>query len=183
MSAPDPAQTRAWVRDVVRSGLLDPEQLVAQVRTALAQDHPRLPAEQTARDWIDQAKQEWYAEAATWPSPTDHERLERAFERLEERGIVVLQGVADHWAAKERLDRGGCRGVAWFTPADVWHAIDEAMLEVNLWHADTANVAPGEQLLTEALAVFAECGLPAHFDEGRIEVTARWRRRPGATRG
>jgi hypothetical protein len=52
------------------------------------------------------------------------------------------------------------------------------MLEVNLWHATTANAAPGDALLEDALGCFASEGLAAHFDEGRIEVSAHWQRRP-----
>jgi hypothetical protein len=33
-------------------------------------------------------------------------------------------------------------------------------------------------LLDDALAAFAAAGLEAHFDEGRIEVSARWQQRP-----
>ena len=48
------------------------------------------------------------------------------------------------------------------------------MLEVNLWHGSTANAAPGDPLLDEALGVPEKHGLTARFDEGRIEVDARW---------
>jgi hypothetical protein len=48
---------------------------------------------------------------------------------------------------------------------------------VNLWHASTANVAPGDGLLENVLASFASHDLDAHFDEGRIEVAAHWQRR------
>jgi hypothetical protein len=174
----DPAQTRAWVRDVVRAGLLSPAERLAEVRAVVAEDHPDLPAEETARAWIADAEQEWRADAATWPARTDHDLLEEAFAELERQGIAVLQGCADHWEAAARLDEGDCRGIAWFTPTDVWHAIDAAMLEVNLWHADRANAAPGDALLDDVLAVLASLGLSAHFDEGRIEVAARWQRRP-----
>jgi hypothetical protein len=51
------------------------------------------------------------------------------------------------------------------------------MLEVNLWHGDSANAAPGDVLLDDVLAAFDAQGLPARFDEGRIEVAARWQRR------
>ena len=175
------ADTRAWVRDVVRSGLLGAEALEAEVTGAVAADLPDLPAEETARSWIAEERSAWQADAATWPEVTDHDRLERAFARLEGLDIVVLQGCADHWVARDLLRRrepAVPRGVAWFTPADVWHAIDEGMLEVNLWHGSTANAAAGDRLLEEALACFAEEGLAAHFDEGRIEVSAHWQRRP-----
>jgi hypothetical protein len=175
----DPAHTRAWVSDVVRSGLLGPTEEYAEVRAVIASDHRDLDADATARAWIDEAHAAWTADAAAWSDPTDFDRLRAAFAELDRRGFVVLEGCADHWAAKDALvSRPGCRGAVWFLPSDVWHAIDEAMLEINLWHPDTANVTPGEALLDEVLAVFIGAGLGARFDEGRIEVAARWQRRP-----
>ena len=177
----DTAPTRAWVRDLVRSGLLAPDELYAEVREAIAVDHPELPPEATARHWIEAAETAWRHDAEAWQDPTDFELLQRAFGDLSRAGIPVLQGCTDHWAARDALRRAAeeWRGIAWFTPPDVWHAIDEAMLEVNLWHPNTANAAPGDALLEEVLAVFARHGLPAVFDEGRVEVGARWQRRPG----
>lgn len=174
--------TRDWVADLVRSALLTDEQVRAEVVSAIAADHPDLPAVETADAWIAEARAAWRADAETWPEVTDHDRLARAFAELERRGIVVLEGVADHWVARDELERRTPRpvGVAWFTPPDVWHAIDAGMLEVNLWHGTTANAAPGDELLDEALDAFAGAGLSAHFDEGRIEVAARWQRRPRA---
>jgi len=179
---PQPEATRSWVADLVRSGLLSAEELRTEAVAAIAADHPELPAEETARAWIAEARAAWHDDAAGWPEVTDHDRLERAFGLLEERGIVVLAGVVDHWVARDELERRTPRpaGVAWFTPTDVWHAIDAGMLEVNLWHGSTANAAPGDTLLEEALAAFAAAGLEAHFDEGRIEVAAQWQRRPPA---
>ncbi|RNM13266.1 DUF6891 domain-containing protein [Nocardioides pocheonensis] len=175
-----PDATRAWVADVVRSGLQPRSELRDHVVAAIAADHPELPADATADAWIAAAEAAWREDAATWPAVTDHDRLERAFALLEEKDVVVLQGVADHWVARDELARRVPRpaGIAWFTPTDVWHAIDAGMLEVNLWHGTTANVAPGDALLDDALAAFAAAGLDAHFDEGRIEVAARWQRRP-----
>jgi hypothetical protein len=172
--------TRGWVRDVVRSGLWPADRVHAEVRGVVAEDHPDLPPDETARSWIESALAEWRTDAGGWDEPTDHDRLQAAFDDLAAGGFSVLQGCPDHWAAKELLDGTHPRGVLWFTPSDVRHAIDEAMLEVNLWHPDTANAAPGDALLDEVLTVFARHGLDAHFDEGRIEVAARWQRRPVA---
>ncbi|MEJ7744502.1 MAG: hypothetical protein WKF73_19385 [Nocardioidaceae bacterium] len=33
-------------------------------------------------------------------------------------------------------------------PPDVWHAVEHGMLEINVWHGSSANVAAGDQLLT-----------------------------------
>lgn len=174
--------TRDWVADLVRSALLTDGQVRAEAVSAIEADHPDLPAGETADAWIAEARAAWRADAETWPEVTDHDRLAQAFAELERRGIVVLEAVADHWVARDELERRTPRptGVAWFTPPDVWHAIDAGMLEVNLWHGTTANAAPGDDLLDEALDAFTQAGLPAHFDEGRIEVTARWQCRPPA---
>ncbi len=174
------AGTRAWVADVVRSGLGTPEERFALVVEAIANDHPGLNAEETATGWIAEAVDAWHEQAAGWPEVTDHERLQSAFASLEAEQIAVLQGCPDHWSARDELSRREVRGIAWFTAPDVWHAIDEGMLEVNLWHSTTANAAPGDQLLDAALAAFHHAGLDAKFDEGRIEVSAYWQRRPEA---
>ena len=176
-----PEATRAWVADLVRSALYADDQVRAEAVAAIEADHPGLPAGETADAWIAEARAAWEDDAASWPAVTDHDRLLEAFTLLEQRGIVVLQGVADHWVARDELERRTPRppGIAWFTPTDVWHAIDAGMLEVNLWHGSTANAAPGDALLETALDAFAAAGLKARFDEGRIEVTARWQRRPG----
>ena len=107
---------------------------------------------------------------------------EHVVEELALDDFAVLQGCEDHWAAKrlieERTAAGTApRGVVWFTPPDIWHAVDEGMLEVNLWHGTTANAAPGDALLDDVLGVLEKHGLTARFDEGRIEVDAHWHRR------
>jgi len=75
------------------------------------------------------------------------------------------------------LDTQSPPGVVWFTPGDVWHAIDHGMLEVNVWHATGANIAPGDALLGVVVDAFARHGLSARYDEGRVEVDAHWHRR------
>jgi len=168
---------RDFARLQVRAGLYDADRQLAEVVQAIAADLPHTDAPALARAWLTAERAVVRVEQDDWPVPTDHDRLQEAFAGLERADIVVLQGVQDHWAATDLLTREKHRGVAWFTHSDVWHAIDEGMLEVNLWHGSTANAAPGDVLLEEALAAFAGAGLAAHFDEGRIEVTAHWRRR------
>jgi hypothetical protein len=134
---------------------------------------------------VEQAWAGLLADQRRWPAITDVDRLRSVFADLRDDGVVVLEGVPDHWAATaelERLDEADevPSGIAWFTRTDVWHAIDHGMLEINLWHGDSANVAPGDTLLAQVLARFDAAGLSAVFDEGRIEVRARWHRRPGA---
>lgn len=174
---------REFARACVRSGLLTDESLREEVAQAISGELPSVPDPRAlAESWVAASLAELQADQAGWPDVTDHDRLRAAFADLESVGVVVLQGVEDHWVAKDALDERAAtgsvpRGIAWFTPPDVWHAVDEGMLEVNLWHGSTANAAPGDALLDDVLSVLAGHGLAAHFDEGRIEVAAHWQRR------
>ena len=182
-------RVRDFTRSCVRAGLLDEARLRAEVAEAIAAEvAARAGAAQAlAREWVEEAREDLAHEQEGWPEATDYDRLQSAFNELESLGVMVLQGVDDHWSAKAELERCAAagqlpHGIAWFTPPDVWHAIDEGMLEVNLWHGSTANVAPGDELLDAALTVFDKHGLESHFDEGRIEVAARWQRRVARAR-
>ncbi|MGH3207877.1 MAG: DUF6891 domain-containing protein [Trebonia sp.] len=173
-------QVREFARACVRSGLLDDKALHEEIRQAVTAELPDVDADAVADRWAAEYAAELAADERDWPEATDYDRLQAAFADLSAADLVVLQGCDDHWAAKAALDERQPtppRGIAWFTPPDVWHAIDEGMLEVNLWHGSTANAAPGDPLLDEVVAVFEGHGLPAHFDEGRIEVSAHWHRR------
>jgi hypothetical protein len=173
---------REFARAGVRAGLLSADELRVEVVEAVREELPDHDPEATADAWIAEATEELRVDSQSWPEATDYERLQTAFAELELGDVVVLQGCEDHWAAKAVLDSRAAagtppRGVAWFTPPDVWHAVDEGMLEVNLWHGSTANVAPDDELLDDVLGVLEKHGLAAHFDEGRIEVSAFWHRR------
>ena len=63
------------------------------------------------------------------------------------------------------------------SPVDLLRRITEGMLELKVWHADTSNVVSADPELAVVLDALARHGLPALFDEGRIEVTLTWRRR------
>jgi len=185
------ARTAAAIRRVhdharlqIRAGFLDEAAVLADV-TAVAVDEEIEDPDGVAIAALEQARAGLLADQRRWPAITDVDRLEAVFGRLRRDGVVVLEGLTDHWAATAQLERLDDvmvepAGIAWFTPTDVWHAIDHGMLEINLWHADSANVAPGDTLLADALTRFDEAGLSAVFDEGRIEVRARWNRRPPA---
>lgn len=171
-------ELREFARLQVRAGLLGHEAQHREVRDAIAAELAPPDAGEQAAQWLREAEVELRAEQESWVRVTDHDRLEEAFAALDALHIPVLQGVEDHWRARDLLEEEkGLRGVVWFTQPDVWHAIDEGMLEINLWHATGANAAPGDELLDEVIAVLDRHGLKARFDEGRIEVSAHWQRR------
>ena len=104
--------------------------------------------------------------------------MDAVLSELERQGVVVVRYTSDHHAARRVLEAAtDPRGLVFFTDTDVWHAVDFGMLELKLWHLDTANVAPGEPLLENVLGLLRANDLPAVFDEGRIEVTLNWQRR------
>lgn len=176
-------ELRDYTRLQVRAGLLDEAALLDEVISTIKAEMPGTDATILARAWIARARQDLAAVVPSWPTATDHDRLQTAFAECASHGVPVLQGVADHRNARAELDRLSAsgsppRGILWFTPPDVWHAVDDGMLEVNLVLAAAANAAPGDPLLNSVLSCFARHGLSARFDQGRIEVAAHWQRRP-----
>lgn len=175
-------ELRDYARLQVRAGLLPAAEQLTEVAGAVAAEMPGIDAQILARAWLAAARQELIAEQETWPEQTDVDRLRAAFVECQQHGVKVLAGVEDHWVARKALDAEaveptGLRGVIWFLPTDVWHAVDNPMLELNLWHVSGANAAPGDALLDGVLSCLLRHGLTARFDEGRVEVAARWLRR------
>jgi hypothetical protein len=175
-------RVRDFARVQVRAGLLDDDSVLREVTDAVADEQITADPASLAAELVRDARLELAADQETWRSPTDHDRLVAAFDDLMAADVVVLQGVEDHWTAAAELRRRAAEGtpplgVAWFTAPDVWHAVDHGMLELNVWHGDSANVAPGEILLDLVVDTLGRHGLAAHFDEGRIEISASWHRR------
>jgi Domain of unknown function (DUF6891) len=175
---------RAFARVQVRSGYLSDQSVRDEVAEAAREDLARDAdnAAVLAGEAVDAEITALVLEQESWPQTTDVDRLQAAFAELEAGGLVVLAAVEDHWdatAALTRLDEAGesAAGVLFFTHTDVWHAVDHGMLELNLWHGDTANVAVGDDLLRLVLQTLGRHGLSATFDEGRIETTLTWQRR------
>jgi hypothetical protein len=177
-------QLRAFASMQLRSGYRSDDEVRADVREAvLAEVGDDVEAARLTDEYLADAAREWADDAAGWPERTQYDALADAFEALRASDVVVLEAVDDHWAANDTLveleERGEApRGLAYFTHTDVWHAVAHEMLEVNLWHGNRANVADSDPLLIDVIQVLADHGLPAHFDEGRIEVTVAWQRRP-----
>jgi hypothetical protein len=175
---------RAFARVQVRSGYLSDQRVRDEVAEAAREDLARGPesAATLAGEAVAAEITALLLDQESWPQTTDVDRLQAAFTELESHGLLVLAAVDDHWdatAALTRLDEAGERvtGVLFFTHTDVWHAVDHGMLELNLWHGDTANVAVGDDLLRLVLQTLDRHGLSATFDEGRIETTMTWQRR------
>jgi uncharacterized protein DUF6891 len=179
------AQLATWARCQVFSGYRSDEEVRAEVYDAvLAEERDPERARTLTGELVASARRELAEARARWPERTPYDDLQAAFADLRARGLVVLEAVDDHWDATAALERLAAEGrppagVAYFTHPDVWHAVEHGMLELNVWHGDSANVAPGDELLDLVLATLAEHGVAAVFDEGRIEVSVDWQRRTG----
>jgi hypothetical protein len=171
-------ELRGLARVLVRSGYADHAAITAALTEAVQEDAPSMDAAALVPLLIGEAVMDLNEDASTWPATTDPDRLDAVLAELESRGLVVVRYTTDHHAAREVLEAAEHpQGLVFFTDTDVWHAVDFGMLELKLWHPDTANVAPGEPLLEDVLALLRRNDLPATFDEGRIEVTLDWQRR------
>ncbi|MFG1622114.1 DUF6891 domain-containing protein [Kribbella sp. NPDC049227] len=171
-------ELRGLARVLVRSGYADHATITAALTEAVQEDAPSMDPAALVPLLIGEAVMDLNAESAEWPSATDPDRLDAVLSELEMLGLVVVRYTSDHHAARQALEAAADpKGLVFFTDTDVWHAVDFGMLELKLWHPDTANVAPGEPLLEDVLTLLREHDLPATFDEGRIEVTLDWKRR------
>ncbi|MEU4192296.1 hypothetical protein AB0E69_10375 [Kribbella sp. NPDC026611] len=171
-------ELRGLARVLVRSGYADHATITAALTEAVREDAPAIDPAGLVPLLIGEAVVDVNAEAEDWPATTDPDRLDAVLQELERLGLVVVRYTSDHHAAKRELEKADDpQGLVFFTDTDVWHAVDFGMLELKVWHPDTANVAPGEPLLESVLALLNDHNLPSTFDEGRIEVTLNWQRR------
>jgi hypothetical protein len=176
-------QLRTFARCLVWSGYRSDDEVRAELYdAALGEERTTEAAAALAEELFAEANRALDDAAAGWPAATSFDRLQRAADELRSEGVVVLESVDDHWAAAEALDRLAAEGrrpvgIAYFSAADVWHAVEHGMLEINVWHGDSANVAPGDRLLDLVIDTLARAQIPAAFDEGRIEARLDWQRR------
>lgn len=175
-------ELRGLARVLVRSGYADGARVRTVVAEAVREDAPGADPVTLTEELVAQAIAELRLDATTWPRRTDCDQLDDVLAELGRRGVLVLPYCQDHHDARRALEvapgnSSDIAGVAFFTDTDVWHAVDFGMLELKVWHPDTANVAPGDLLLDDVLALLDQHELDASFDEGRIEVTLTWQRR------
>jgi hypothetical protein len=171
-------ELRGLARVLVRSGYADRTAVTGALTEAVQEDAPSADAAVVVPELVDEAVSALALDAADWPAETDPDRLDVVLAELESLGVVVVRYCTDHHEARKALEAAvDPKGLVFFTDTDVWHAVDFGMLELKVWHPDTANVAPGEALLDDVLALLRGRDLPATFDEGRIETTLTWQRR------
>jgi hypothetical protein len=180
-------QLRTYATVQVWSGFRLPGEVHTEVYDAVLDELKDCEASRRVTDeLVEEARRSLDRAAASWPDVTAYDRLQAAFADAEAADVIVLQACEDHWSANELLQQRSREGrtpwgIAYFTLSDVWHAIEHDMLELNVWHGSSANVAEGDDLLEFMLRTLADHEIPAVFDEGRIEVSVAWQRRPAGS--
>lgn len=126
---------------------------------------------------------------AGWSDLTDCERLDAAFDRLEQSGIVSRQhysccgtcGAGEIWdELQDQLAQGrSMRGYVFYHEQDTESAVDNALLYLSYGSAQEtpeASVAIGREIIAE----LERHGLSTHWSEDlehRIGVDVTWQRR------
>lgn len=171
------SELASFARLVVRSGYLNRAHVLVEVGNFVrAELDDEAEAAEVTERLVVEAEQELVRDRAGWPARTDNDALGEVFGELRAGGVLVLEYCADHFDASAELRaRPEATGIVFFTETDVWHAITENMLELKVWHADTSNVVSADPELAVVLESLRRHGLPALFDEGRVEVTLVWR--------
>jgi hypothetical protein len=134
------------------------------------------------------------AAEATWPEETDCDRLDRAFDALNEQGICALQCAGDTLddgfeAVDDVIDgedvpEGRYRGFCFFHSQDLDHALYGEGLLLAFGHVDSEDAADYVAVGRQVCEVLQQHGLRTRWngsDRSRIELPAmRWQRRtPG----
>lgn len=175
-------ELREHVRLQVRSGLLSPEELLADVIAVVDAALPHLEASVLARAWIAAERRALAADAAGWPAQTDHDRLTAALAECEQHRVRVLVGasVAEARAEVERIVATGAtlRGLLRFGVLDVWRAVDEPVLLGELRHATGHLGVEGDALVGPVTGCLRNHGLASRLVEGSLEIAVRWQPRP-----
>ena len=175
------SELRDFARLQARAGLADADSQRAEVAEAIRAELPQQAAnaEILARAWLAKEYADLAAEAASWSSPTDVDRLDAALAECEAHQVLVLRGVAEPDATTAvAAAPEGLRGALWFAPTDVWRAVDQGILATTLWRPDGRPAAVGEHLHTAVTGCLGRHGLAVRDADGRVEVACRWQRRP-----
>jgi hypothetical protein len=177
-----------WVRRFVRSGEYDREEVAILIDEQLGQ------GDALDEDWLDkEIRREFAAKRKaekTWSKVTDCDRLDRAFDALEQQGIIALhmagytQSEGLYEVEEEYREAGGKKsnyaGHCFYTDQDLEGALDGGGLHIGFGHlsGDDAKAVEVGQLVRVALE---REGLKVEWDGTigrRLYLTRfRWRRR------
>jgi hypothetical protein len=195
MPHPDQALTayaEALIWDGLSEGYASDPEIVEYVTWRLQSDYPDIAG---IRPLVERLTEEWgdyyYDLEATWKRPTDNDRLDRAFAKLNRRGIVARQNFSwlsykcaweDMYILMEEEEKAGrtIKGCAFYTPEDMTSARLNGELFIHVGE-DGPNSSPYSGVGRQVLRVLERVGLRAEWSDSYLDgvyVTPfRWQKR------
>ncbi len=183
------AETREDITIAVKAGYESRDDLIRFASEDLARalggrDVMRLVTRMVDRALADQRKRE-----QGWKTPTDCDRLARAFAALERSGIVARQNFSDCTTCgvteiKGEMDdarKAGkrVRGYVFFHEQDVEHAVEDGALYLSYGAAESSEAAQ-LAIAREVVASLKQAGLDVAWSgrlAERIGLSLEWKRR------
>ena len=183
----DPIEIDRLAHDLVRSGFYRRDEIIQYVIDAFSDEIDEGKLRPMAVKAADLAiRDQRHAEQA-WPVLTNCDRLDQAFENLEDSGIVARQNFTccqncGHAEIGEEIDEAAERGVnvrgyTFYHQQDTDRAIAGEGIYLaygTVGHDDTVKVAH------EVVAAIERCGLKTDWDGSagtRIRIAMEWQRR------
>jgi hypothetical protein len=177
------------VESRVAAGFEKPEQVVQSALDVYSDDESPEVLRPIAQRLTDDALRKHQKAQLKWPSVTDCDRLDRAFQALESRGIVSRQNfsdcgtcgtaeIADEMEAN-RKDGKTVRGYTFYHQQDTESAVDGSGLYLNYGALEDER-EPAQAIAREIVAELNRQGLKTTWDgtwEQRIHVALDWKRR------
>jgi hypothetical protein len=178
-------------------GFETPEQFLPGIIEMLADEHDEDEVRRVVAELLPKLQSQHVRDQRTWPSVTDCDRLDAAFEALNASGIMAKH----HWwccgncgaaAMPEEFDRIGGRwqgtpivGYAFYHVQDTESAVDNGDLCLNFGSCEQASDAQAYEAQSIAVArtvvaCLREQGLEVDWDETygrRPRVRVTWQRR------
>lgn len=185
----DPKDVGVYADQIVRTGFYDRTDAIDAVVSYFEEEMEASPLKRLANSEVDKAIRALREAEATWPPLTDCDRLDLAFEKLEDAGIIARQhftccgtcGISDMRIEVDEAEERGLkvRGYTFFHQQDTDRAVEGDGLHLNygaMEDGEAAALAIGR----EVVATIESCGLKTIWDgswDKRIGVTLEWRKR------
>jgi hypothetical protein len=142
---------------------------------------------------IDEESERWFARSESWPAVTDVDKLEDAFDEMNEHDIIALmaagytqsdgyEDVCEIYAEVE--ERESVRGYCFYHFQDLVRAVEHGTLYLAFGPMDAEREAElGPLVGKEVVQILHKYGLKTEWDgtfDQRILVRLDWKRRPGS---
>ncbi|MDQ8205780.1 hypothetical protein [Pelagicoccus sp. SDUM812003] len=179
---------RHYARQEVAAGFSTEEEIVQNTIDILSDDYDEKKLREAVSKEVKQAISDHKAEQANWPKVTDTDRLDLAFQQLEELGIVCRQnfsccgtcGSGEIWDEIEAQEKKKkVRGYIFYHMQDTESAVEGGGLYLNYGSTEEGE-EPALSVARTVVETIEKNGLKTNWDGTwgmRIGVTLDWKKR------